>query len=100
MKKEEIVEILEESKNIVLNNRNCFGLCYAISEVLFDKGIVDPRKETSFYRSDTIRKFIPEFTPSFFGIDIPEDDKMAYWWDKWDKEIRIEALNKLIKLYS
>lgn len=98
IEKEKIVEVLEESKDRIMS-RGYHGLCFAISETLVDKGLVTERVRHT-YRCETVQEFIPEFTPSFFGVNITGDYRGLFWWDKSDKEARLAALNKLIELYS
>lgn len=42
-----------------------------------------------------IEELIPEFNPEFLG-----GKKGFFWWDTIDKESRIKAFDKLIKIYS
>lgn len=99
IEKEKIVEVLEESKDRIMSRRGCSGLCFAISETLIDKGLVTERVRHT-YRCETVQEFIPEFVPSFFGVNVTGDYRGLFWWDKSDKEARLAALNKLIELYS
>ena len=43
----------------------------------------------------SVRKLIPEFNPEFLG-----GENKLFWWDTTDKESRIKAFDKLIKIYS
>lgn len=98
IEKEKIVEVLEKSKDRIMS-RGYHGLCLAISETLIDKGLVTERMR-HIYRCETVQEFIPEFAPSFFGVNITGDYRGLFWWDKSNKEVRLAALNKLIELYS
>lgn len=98
IEKEKIVAVLEKSKDRITMSRRV-GLCFAISETLIDEGLVVPRV-CHIYRCEIVQEFIPEFVPSFFGVNVTGDYRGLFWWDKSNKEARLAALNKLIELYS
>lgn len=63
------------------------------------------------YKSEWLGDLIPEFNFNFLGGDTNteaykdvKDGKFSiweiYWWNKLDNESRIEAFNKLIKVYE
>ena len=43
----------------------------------------------------SVRQLIPEFNPEFLG-----GEDSLFWWDPTDKKSRIQAFDKLIKIYS
>ena len=47
-----------------------------------------------------IRKLIPEFNLEFLTGKFVEKDTCFYWWPSYDIESRIDAFDRLIKIYS
>ena len=51
-----------------------------------------------YHDYESIHKLIPEFNREYLGSSI--DKKYAIWWLTRDRESRIKAFDKLIKIYS
>ena len=48
-----------------------------------------------------VSRIIPEYTPEYFGTkEIEDGPEEGYWWDRADRQSRIEALDKLIQVYK
>lgn len=109
MRKEDILEALEEARESFKSREHrSNSLCLYISKAL-EKKLNETSDAEEFpyliYRCDCVRAFIPEFHPLFFGIpesiSINEKNyRVVFWWDKSDRESRLEALNKLIEHYT
>ena len=70
-----------------INNNTYIGMCLAFNHASLNKQYCDK------YR---IIKHIPEFNAKFLNGNSNE----AYWWRLKDTKSRIEAFDKLIKVYE
>lgn len=87
-----ILEILKCAKEKYVERKHS-GLCLYISRELY------LRDETMKYASyDDIEKLIPEYNRKFLGATTEDTD--GYWWRVEDYQNRINALDKLIKVYE
>ena len=82
-----IVDVLKEAKELLLELDGDIGMCFCIVWICSCNNL-----------KYTYRENIPEFNSLYLvGIDKPNYE---YWWDPNDKQSRIEAFDKLIKLYE
>lgn len=81
------------------------GMCYAINYELNRR--VGEHKLFAEYKYkgyESLYEWFPQFNPDYLcaqyykGVE-EEGYRNRYWWDVSDKKSRIEAFNKLIKLY-
>ena len=97
---EDRVKILKEAlgwyKNQTSKGR-VPGMCNAIEHALatLKPKLYEANADKAF---SYMQKYIPDFSPEFFGLGLNFDD--GYWWPSENYKIRIEAFNKLIKRYE
>lgn len=85
-RRKETLEIIKKAKQAYLDGRSPF-MCDCFCFV-----------KDSFYCYDDIVCEIPEFKPSTFGVDVYSI--RGGWWPIGDRVSRIDAFDKLIKIYS
>lgn len=92
MSNEEQIATLEGAKAILLHDL-CDGICEAVGDY----------HRTSFTRA---REFVPNLTFDYVKHLCKEKgitpsptqlNRAGYWWDKWDKDVRVEVINALIE---
>lgn len=89
-----ILKCIKKAKNNYINEYyinfpvNSKGLCYYLSKEF----------NSSMMSYGELKKIIPVFTPEFFNIK--NCNILCYWWDRHDKQSRINAFNKLIDYYT
>ena len=87
-----ILEILKCAKEKYVERKDK-GLCNYISTELY------LRDKTRHYAGyDDIEKIIPEYNREFLGATTEDTD--AYWWREGEYQNRINAFDKLIKVYE
>jgi hypothetical protein len=85
-RRKKILEIIKKAKRAYLDHKSPY-MC-----ICFYKS------EDSFCCYEDIVCKIPEFKPSTFGLYI--NDTKGCWWSVCDRQSRIDAFDKLIKIYS
>jgi hypothetical protein len=94
-------EIYEEVKKILIKNEPWNGICLCpnLNDVL-EKRI--PKEEYRFYGyGKTFKEYLFEYFPELLMV---KPDKVRIrnignaWWEHEDKQIRLEKLDKMIKL--
>lgn len=96
MERRDIHELLVKAKANYerdMDNGILHGMCYSLDKV-YILGQPLLNNHLGYYY---LRALIPEFTPSFFEV---KEDADGYWWPKNCVESRLEAFDKLIKLYQ
>lgn len=101
---EEILSILLESHRRFLNKSDRY-LCISLADVLwsFLQDKYDNLEYKDVYEStddfyDLAPKLIPEFNRGFCEAEEVEPNDM--WWDTYEREPRIHALDKMIACYQ
>nr|DAI34833.1 MAG TPA: hypothetical protein [Caudoviricetes sp.] len=95
-------ELSNKNKLIVLNcalqkikNLNEYCLCRAIIEAIIDN--IDSKSVYS-YKMKHLYILIPKFNSVYLTGKVISYNE--FWWDQYDRESRITALNRLIKRYK
>lgn len=101
-----IIDLLKQSKELYLqeiegkDSVKFPGMCWCIKTIA-NKGKSKIEQSSKGHPSyGIIRNNIPEFTPSFLGSDHPIFLDIEFWWSVEKTQPRIEAFDKLIKLYK
>lgn len=101
-----ILELLQKAKELYFENRGKAGMCWCIKVIANEGKTRHEQNHKGHVPYSVIVSQIPEFNPDFFnakprrkwvkGINIG----LEFWWDINDYESRIDAFNKLIKVYK
>ncbi len=92
MKRELIVKVLKEAKDLYLiGRRHNYGMCFYLEKVLKKYGY------RPFLEYCDISDYIPKYNRKFCNANYRKD---SYWWDLYDVESRVKAFDKLINYYS
>lgn len=86
-RRKSILKDIKKAKYIYMSCKVSF-MCHCFM-------LVDHNKYGNY---EMIRKTIPEFKPETFNV--AQSDIYTYWWAPKDRESRIKAFEKLIKIYS
>ena len=85
-----IIEYIKLAKKYYLkciNDGTYIGMCLAFNHASLNK---------RYYNKDITYRLIPEFNSKFLNGNCNE----PYWWILKDSKSRIDAFNKLIKVYK
>lgn len=101
-----ILELLQKAKELYFENRGKCGMCWCIKVIANENKSKNEQSVKGHVPYNAIVAQIPEFTPEFFGATPRRkwvkgfNVGLEFWWDINDSKSRIEAFNKLIKLYE
>ena len=101
-----ILELLQKAKELYFENRGKAGMCWCIKVIANENKSRQEQSDKGMVPYTSIVAQIPEFNPDFFnakprrkwvkGINIG----LEFWWDINESESRINAFDKLIKVYE
>lgn len=105
-----VIDLLKQSKELYLqeiegkDSVKFPGMCWCIKTTA-NKGKSRIEQSSKGHPSYVVIKYnIPEFIPSFLGADMsplhPFCIGLEFWWPVEKTQPRIEAFDKLIKLYE
>lgn len=100
MENREILKVLKYAKKLYINYVEQ-GIYFGLCDIFFEAFKEKTNKDVCRY-SDTV-KYIPEFSPEFFGLKIHHGPYLKYslnWWEITDTEPRIIAFDMLIEIYK
>ena len=90
----DILSVLYKAKEQFITDKNLGnylgGMCFYIRNSIYS--IFNIR--ISYFE---IKYIIPEFVPETFGLN---EEYSSFWWNVYDVNSRINAFDKLIKIYK
>lgn len=85
-----ILKDIKKAK-LIFERGDCSSMCTAFAWV-------DYHRYCKEGRVSTVSDYIPEFNPKNLGVKRITKD--GFWWERKDKDSRINAFNKLISIYE
>ena len=100
-----ILELLVKAKKLYLENQGKTGMCWCIKTIANEGKSRSEQSNKGQVPYKIIAAQIPDFNPFFlnapiFPVNMYLDLGLEFWWDINDSKSRIEAFDKLIKLYE
>lgn len=103
-----ILELLQKAKELYFENRGKAGMCWAIKIVASQHKTREELRDKGHVPYAEIVKQIPEFNPFYLkahraqelAANINLTVGLEFWWDVKLVEPRINAFDKLIKVYE
>lgn len=103
-----ILELLQKAKKLYFENQGKCGMCWCIKVTANEGKTKQDQNYKEYVPYSVIVSQIPEFNPYFFEAPIIYLLKagtyfeigLDFWWDVNFTEPRINAFNKLIKVYE
>lgn len=107
----QVIELLKEAKSFYiekLSKGTHVGMCWCIKIIANEHKSRSEQSNKGHVPYNSIVAQIPEFNPEFLEVTNLEKFKkntylqvgLEFWWDIMDSDSRINAFDKLIKLYE
>ena len=103
-----IIELLQKAKELYFENQGKCGMCWCIKVIANEGKTRHEQIHKGYVPHSVIVSQIPEFNPYFLEAPIAYVTELdahfkiglAFWWNIDSIESRINAFDKLIKLYE